>query len=222
MPHWHQTLWQMELYVWKRCPEGLKYTANTGVQAIVRRFTPGSFTNYIIHLFKELHLIMVTDLHINHQVICEALYINIPFVNIVIPTNNKIRHSISLIWWLLMHEVLQLCSTIPHMSDRWNVMVNMFFYCDPEEVEKQQKEEAEAKAAALQDTDEDVGAAAAEWDIGSGPQAGNINPGPVSDSGTWCPQLGCESHPGSATDWAAEPATARNWGTEQPITSGGG
>lgn len=171
----------------------LKYAANTGAQAIAGRFTPGSFTNYITRSFKEPRLIVVTDPRVDHQAIREASYVNIPvialcdtdaplkFVDVAIPTNNKTRHSIGLIWWLLAREVLRLRGTIPRTSDGWSVMVDMFFYRDPEEVEKQQKEEAEAKAAALQGPEEP--AQAAEWDVGGGAAAGAINPGLVSDGG---------------------------------------
>ncbi|KAJ7782468.1 40S ribosomal protein S2 [Mycena maculata] len=209
----------------------LKYAANTGAQAIAGRFTPGSFTNYITRSFKEPRLIIVTDPRVDHQAIREASYVNIPvialcdtdaplkFVDVAIPTNNKTRHSIGLIWWLLAREVLRLRGTIPRTSDGWNVMVDMFFYRDPEEVEKQQKEEAEAKAAAQQGAEEP--APTTEWDVGA--QAGGINPGLVSDGGAldWA----ADPTPGGATsDWAAEPAAASGggWGAEAPAASGGG
>ncbi|KAJ7624147.1 ribosomal protein S2, flavodoxin-like domain-containing protein [Mycena rosella] len=209
----------------------LKYAANTGAQAIAGRFTPGSFTNYITRSFKEPRLIIVTDPRVDHQAIREASYVNIPvialcdtdaplkFVDVAIPTNNKTRHSIGLIWWLLAREVLRLRGTIPRTTDGWNVMVDMFFYRDPEEVEKQQKEEAEAKAAALQGTEEPV--QAAEWDVGGGP-TGAINPGLVAEGGAldWA----ADPTPGGVTsDWAAEPAAATGgWGAEAPAAGTGG
>src|SRR5260221_1180392 len=164
----------------------LKYAANTGAQAIAGRFTPGSFTNYITRSFKEPRLIIVTDPRVDHQAIREASYVNIPvialadtdaplrYVDVVIPTNTKSRHSIGLIWWLLAREVLRLRGTIPRTPDGWNVQVDMFFYRDPEEVEKQQQEEAQAKLAAQQG-DTEVNQGLSEWDVTSGP-VGSINP----------------------------------------------
>lgn len=66
------------------------------------------------------------------------------FVDVAIPCNNKSPHSIGLMWWMLAREVLRLRGTIPR--DRWGVMVDLFFYRDPEEAEK---EEQAAKEAAI-------------------------------------------------------------------------
>lgn len=196
----------------------LKYAANTGAQAIAGRFTPGSFTNYITRSFKEPRLIVVTDPRVDHQAIREASYVNIPvialcdtdaplrYVDVAIPTNNKTRHSIGLIWWLLAREVLRLRGTIPRTSDGWSVMVDMFFYRDPEEVEKQQAEEAAAKQSAVQGEIEPA-PGMGEWDVSAPPQAGGINPTLAQEGGKSsiplypirylnsysfrCPRLGC-------------------------------
>jgi len=187
----------------------LKYAANTGAQAIAGRFTPGSFTNYITRSFKEPRLIIVTDPRVDHQAIREASYVNIPvialadtdaplkYVDVAIPTNNKSRHAIGLIWWLLAREVLRLRGTIPRTPDGWNVMVDMFFYRDPEEVEKQQQEEAQAKAAAAGEAD---AAQVTEWDVASAPAVGGINPALAAQDG--------------AIDWAAEATGGNDWSAE--------
>ena len=149
----------------------LKFAANTGAQPIAGRFTPGSFTNYITRSFKEPRVIVVTDPRVDHQAVREASYVNIPviafcdtdaplkFVDVAIPTNNKSRHSIGLMWWLLAREVLRLRGTIPR-SEPWEVMVDLFFYRDPEEVEKELQDAAAAKAA----LDEPVATGGLDWD----------------------------------------------------------
>ncbi|KAJ3576750.1 hypothetical protein NP233_g214 [Leucocoprinus birnbaumii] len=204
----------------------LKFAANTGAQAIAGRFTPGSFTNYITRSFKEPRLIIVTDPRVDHQAIREASYVNIPviafcdtdaplkFVDVAIPTNNKSKHSIGLVWWMLAREVLRLRGTIPRTSDGWNVMVDMFFYRDPEEVEKQQQEEAAAKAALV--ATEEAPAQPSEWDVGGGQAAGAINPAEAMNL-DWA-----ADGAGATGDWAAEPAGTGNWAADPPAAAGSG
>ncbi|KAL5611927.1 hypothetical protein BROUX41_000506 [Berkeleyomyces rouxiae] len=137
----------------------LKFAAHTGSVAIAGRFTPGSFTNYITREFKEPRLIIVTDPRTDAQAIKEASYVNIPvialcdtdspieYVDVAIPTNNKGRHAIGLVWWMLAREVLRLRGTIPNREIPWDVMVDLYFYRDPESEAEEKIEEEKLVAA---------------------------------------------------------------------------
>ncbi|EFN84776.1 40S ribosomal protein SA [Harpegnathos saltator] len=97
----------------------LKFAIHTGATPIAGRFTPGAFTNQIQAAFQEPH--------------------------IVVPCNTKSLHTVGLMWWLLAREVLRLRGSIPRET-KWDVIVDLFFYRDPEEAEK---EEQAAKEIAL-------------------------------------------------------------------------
>merc|ERR550537_537327 len=138
----------------------LKYAQYTGAQYIAGCFTPGCFTNQIQKIYQEPRLLVLTDPRTDHQPIRESSYVNIPivafcdtdsplrFVDIAIPANNKARNSIGLLYWLLAREVLRLRGTISRQS--WDVVVDLFFYRDPEEAEKQLEEANAAEAEAPQ------------------------------------------------------------------------
>ncbi|XP_077490514.1 small ribosomal subunit protein uS2-like isoform X2 [Amblyomma americanum] len=141
----------------------LKFASFTGATPIAGRFTPGTFTNQIQAAFREPRLLVVCDPRADHQPVTEASYVNLPviafcntdatlrYVDIAIPCNNKSQHSIGLMWWMLTREVLRMRGTI--LRDiPWEIMVDLFFYRDPEEAEKEEQAQQAPPERALKET----------------------------------------------------------------------
>lgn len=134
-------------------------------------------------------------------------------MDIAIPTNNKGRHAIGLIWWMLAREVLRLRGTLATRETDWDMMVDLYFYRDPEaEENKEVTEEAKAPGA------DEVGAAAidqgfagnAEWEVQGASGAGAF----ASASNTAAAGTSWENEGGG--DWAAsapaeQPNTEVQW-----------
>lgn len=133
----------------------LKFAQYTGAHAIAGRHTPGTFTNQLQTSFSEPRLLILTDPRTDHQPIKEAALGNIPtiafcdtdspmrYVDIGIPANNKGKHSIGCLFWLLARMVLQMRGVI-NQGHKWDVMVDLFFYGEPEETKEQEDEIAVA------------------------------------------------------------------------------
>ncbi|CAJ0583234.1 unnamed protein product, partial [Mesorhabditis spiculigera] len=177
----------------------MKFAAHTGATPIFGRFAPGALTNQIQRNYKEPRVIIISDPRVDHQVVTEASYANVPvisfcntdsplkLVDIAIPCNNKGAQSVGLLWWFLAREVLTLKGKISRQTgfilDDKEIMPDLYFYRDPAETEKE-----EAAAAEVAET------AAPEY-------VTSADAGPIDFNNAM-----------EIKDWAAEAATD-NWGT---------
>jgi len=91
----------------------------TGARAITGRFIPGTLTNPKLHIYVEPDILIVTDPSGDLQAVSEAVNVGIPVIGLcdtnnstsnvdfVIPTNNKGRKALALIYWLLAKKNLE-------------------------------------------------------------------------------------------------------------------
>jgi small subunit ribosomal protein SAe len=151
----------------------LKFSQYTGANPMAGRWMPGTLTNPMTRNYREPRLLIVTDPRTDSQALKEAAYASIPVialcdtdspleaVDVAIPANNKGKESIALLYWLLAREVQYLRGTLSR-SNPWEVMVDSFFWRDPEELERQEEEEMPKQSWAAAQP------AADDWTSGGG------------------------------------------------------
>ncbi len=96
-----------------------KFGEYTGMQILSGRFRPGTLTNPNAKNFLEPEVVVLTDPLADFQALQEAKNTGIPvvalcdtnnetrYIDLVIPTNNKGRRALALIYWLLTRELLK-------------------------------------------------------------------------------------------------------------------
>ncbi len=102
-----------------------KFCEVVGATPIVGRFIPGMLSNPLYPNRLEPSVIIVSDPKADVQAVKEASSIGIPvialcstdndfsFVDLVIPTNNKGRRALAVIYWLLARQILRERGEIP-------------------------------------------------------------------------------------------------------------
>jgi small subunit ribosomal protein S2 len=95
-----------------------KFAEAVGARARTGRFIPGTLTNPKYDGYIEPDVVVVTDPIGDSQAVKEAITVGIPVVamcdsnnttsnvDLVVPTNNKGRKALSVVYWLLANETL--------------------------------------------------------------------------------------------------------------------
>jgi len=136
----------------------LKFASFTGAMPMAGKYIPGTFTNQITKKFCEPQILVCQSPVGESQAITEASYMNVPViafcnsdshlrnVDVAIPCNTNGKEAIGTCWWMLCRQLLKFRGKIPAHLD-WDVMPDLFFYRDLDEVQEEEQE-PEAQPAA--------------------------------------------------------------------------
>jgi small subunit ribosomal protein S2 len=106
-----------------------KFCETTGATPVVGRFIPGLLSNPLYPDRIEPEVLIVSDPKADAQAVKEAAAVGIPVialcstdneftgVDFVIPTNNKGRRALAVIYWLLARQVLRERGELPSDKD---------------------------------------------------------------------------------------------------------
>ena len=107
----------------------IKFCEVTGATPIVGRFIPGLLSNPLYPNRIEPNVLIVSDPRADSQAVKEAASVGIPVValcstdndfsgvDLVIPTNNKGRRALAVIYWLLARQILRERGELPPDKD---------------------------------------------------------------------------------------------------------
>lgn len=100
-----------------------------GTMSLAGRFIPGRLTNPLLDDFIEPEVILVVDPAADRQAVREAVGIGIPIIALVdtnntlenvdlaLPSNNKGRKALALVFWLLAREFMYIKGEIDNRED---------------------------------------------------------------------------------------------------------
>ncbi len=95
-----------------------KFCELTGCQYVLGRFMPGTLTNPLLPVYRDVDVVMVVDPAIDQQAVIEASSLGIPvvaicdtdnvtsFIDLIIPGNNRGRRALAAIFWFLARSYL--------------------------------------------------------------------------------------------------------------------
>lgn len=140
-----------------------KFANLTGVDIMKGRFIPGTMTNVKLKIFKEPKIMLVCDPKGEQEAVREASKMGIPiialcdtdnytaFVDLVVPTNNKGRKALAMVFYLLTRELLMSQGKITGY-DQFDRRPEYFERFEDEKSEEMAKE-VEATEAKASETD---------------------------------------------------------------------
>lgn len=101
----------------------------TGMRVFAGRYMPGILTNPSLDKYTEARILLVTDSWPDRNAIADAIRIGIPVIalcdtnnqanniDLVVPSNNKGKKSLGLLFWIITKEYLKERGSIKNDSD---------------------------------------------------------------------------------------------------------
>ncbi len=95
-----------------------KFSELVGTHNVAGRFVPGTLTNHTSYQFIEADLVVITDPRADRQALKESVIAKIPTIglcdtdnntmnlDLVVPSNNRGKKALALIFWLLTRQIL--------------------------------------------------------------------------------------------------------------------